>query len=115
MRKNPFNCQGEYSDRDPSQCLELIHAREGIELIGALKTPSLRNLAGTAPYMHKGQIKTPKESLEHYNKAPLAMIGHNETDSPLGLVSFELRQLEAFLMTLQAPLEIEQRWLQPPQ
>jgi len=115
VRKNPFNCQGEYSDRDPSQCLELIHAREGIELIGALKTPSLRNLAGTAPYMHKGQIKTPKESLEHYNKAPLAMIGHNETDSPLGLVSFELRQLEAFLMTLQAPLEIEQRWLQPPQ
>ncbi len=115
VRRNPFNCQGEYSDREPDRCLELIHAREGVELIGALKTPSLRNLSGTAPYMHKGQIKTLKETLEHYNEAPFAMIGHNETEEPLGLLSFELRQLEAFLMTLQAPLKIEQRWLQSPQ
>jgi len=84
-------------------------------LIGALKTPSLRNLSGTAPYMHKGQIKTLEETLAHYNEAPFAMIGHNETEEPLGLLSFELRQLEAFLKTLQAPLEIEQRWLQAPQ
>lgn len=115
VRNNPFNCQSEYSDREPEQCLELIHAREGIVLIGALKTPSLRNLSGTAPYMHKGQINTLEETLEHYNDAPFAMIGHNETEEPLGLLSFELRQLEAFLKTLQAPLEIEQRWLQAPQ
>jgi cytochrome c peroxidase len=115
VRSNPFNCQSVYSDREPEKCLELIHAREGIELIGALKTPSLRNLSDTAPYMHKGQIKTLKETLEHYNDAPFAMIGHNETEEPLGLLSFELRQLEAFLKTLQAPLEIEQRWLQAPQ
>ena len=114
VRRNEFNCLGSYSDAQPGQCLELTHAREGVELIAALKTPSLRNLEGTAPYMHKGQIKTLKETLDHYNSAPLAMIGHNEAEEPLGLLPFELKQLEAFLLTLTAPVAVEEKWLQPP-
>ncbi len=93
----------------------MTHAREGIELIGALKTPSLRNLAGTAPYMHKGQIATLSETLNHYNRAPLAMIGHNEAEEPLGLLPFEIKQLEAFLLTLTAPVAVDEKWLKPPQ
>ncbi len=41
------------------------------------------------------------------------MIGHNES-KPLGLSAAELLQLEAFLMTLAAPLSTPQRWLRPP-
>jgi len=115
VRQNKFNCLGPYSDAGEGQCLELTHAREGIELIGALKTPSLRNLAGTAPYMHKGQIATLSETLNHYNWAPLAMIGHNEAEEPLGLLPFEIKQLEAFLLTLTAPVAVDEKWLQPPQ
>ena len=79
-----------------------------------MRTPSLRNLEGTAPYMHKGQMQTLAEVLRHYNEAPLAMIGHNES-KPLGLRKRELRQLEAFLDTLAAPLATDPAWLRPPQ
>jgi cytochrome c peroxidase len=34
---------------------------------GKYKTPSLRNVALTAPYMHDGRFKTLEEVLEHYN------------------------------------------------
>ena len=77
--------------------------KTGIELVGAVKTPSLRNLENTAPFMHKGQIATIREVLEHYNAAPDAMIGHNEA-KPLGLSGRELRQIESFLATLAAPV-----------
>lgn len=114
VKQHQFNCLGPYSDAAPNQCLELIHAREGVELIGAFKTPSLRNLQGTAPYMHKGQIVGLAETLDHYNTAPFAMIGHNEAENPLGLLPYEVNQLEAFLNTLSAPIAVDQRWLQAP-
>lgn len=102
VMQDPFNCRGVYSDDPQRHCPELEFARSGPELIGTVRTPSLRNLEGTAPFMHKGQIATLSAVLEHYNEAPVAMIGHNES-KPLDLDSRELRQLEAFLGTLAAP------------
>ena len=99
---DPFNCRGEFSDDAARQCPELDFMRSGVELVGAFRTPSLRNLQDTAPFMHKGQIASLGEVLRHYNEAPDAMIGHNEAE-PLGLTRRELRQLEAFLHTLAAP------------
>ncbi|MDH3350593.1 MAG: hypothetical protein OEM51_03520 [Gammaproteobacteria bacterium] len=110
---DPFNCRGEFSDAAVADCAELEFARTGAELIGAFRTPSLRNLENTAPYMHKGQIETLAEVLQHYNEAPLAMIGHNET-KPLRLGRRELRQLEAFLDTLSAPPATADKWLTRP-
>jgi cytochrome c peroxidase len=108
VKNNIFNCDGPYSDDLGRNCAELEYARTGPELIGAFRTPSLRNLENTAPFMHKGQLASLFEVLRHYNKAPLAMIGHNEA-KPLGLRDSELRQLEAFLHTLSAPLTAEQK------
>lgn len=34
---------------------------------GKFKTPSLRNIALTAPYMHDGRFRTLEECIEHYN------------------------------------------------
>lgn len=99
-----FNCRSIYSDDPERSCAELDFARTGVELIGAFKTPSLRNLQDTAPFMHKGQLATLADVLEHYNEAPDAMIGHNEAE-PLGLTKSELQQVEAFLNTLAAPVE----------
>jgi len=104
---NAFNCGGPYSDDRDRNCAELEYARTGPELLGAFRTPSLRNLENTAPFMHKGQIATLPEVLRHYNEAPLAMIGHNET-KPLKLRDSDLRQIEAFLHTLFAPLPSDQ-------
>ena len=109
---DPFNCLGAFSDSATPLCAELEFVRTGAELVGAVRTPSLRNLDGTAPFMHKGQIKTLHDVLRHYNDAPLAMIGHSEV-MPLGLSGRKLRQLEAFLHTLAAPLETAREWLRP--
>lgn len=111
---NDFNCVGSYSDDASRSCAELEYTRTGPELIAAFRTPSLRNLDVTAPYMHKGQLPTLLAVLEHYNEAPLAMIGHNEA-KPLKLRNSDLRQLEAFLLTLSSPLAIDEKWLQAPQ
>ena len=110
---DPFNCRGELSDASEDSCAELEFARKGYEVLGTFRTPSLRNLDDTQPYMHKGQISTLAEVLAHYNNAPLAMIGHNEA-KPLELNATELMQLEVFLMSLAAPLATDEKWLSPP-
>ena len=111
---DPFNCLGEFSDDPARNCPELTYVRTGIELVGATRTPSLRNLAGTEPFGHKGQQETLTEVLEQYNDSPKAMIGHNEAEVPLGLSRRELKWLEAFLLTLDAPLATDPEWLAPP-
>lgn len=113
LETDPFNCLGEFSDDPRPYCGELRFARSGIELIGAMRTPSLRNLENTGPFMHRGQLATLAEVLDHYNRAPLSMIGHNEAKS-LGLNRRELGQLEAFLGTLAAPLATPPEWLTAP-
>jgi cytochrome c peroxidase len=105
--EHPFNCKGQHNDAALRNCSELAFARTGPELIGAFRTPSLRNLEKTAPYGHKGQLVALADVLAHYNAAPDAMIGHNEA-KPLGLGNRELAQIEAFLRTLSAPVEMLQ-------
>lgn len=110
---DPFNCEGAFSDDPDRACPELRFARTGPELLGAFRTPSLRNLEGTAPFMHQGQLATLEDVLEHYDRAPLSMIGHNEA-KPLSLSRRERAQLVAFLETLSAPPATPPEWLQPP-
>ena len=110
LKNDPFNCLGPYSDAMSHQCEEFTYMRTGSVVLGSMRTPSLRNLGGTAPYMHKGQLSTLAQVMEHYNAAPLALIGHNET-KPLGLSKKQLRQLELFLKTLDAPLSTADEWL----
>ena len=111
---DPFNCLGRFSDAPPEACAELEFTRSGFVVLGAFRTPSLRNLENTQPYMHKGQLFTLADVLDHYNDAPPAMIGHNEA-KPLGLSRAERRRLEAFLETLAAPLATPDTWLRPPE
>jgi len=108
-----FNCLGEYNDAADPYCGELRFARTGDELIGAHKTPSLRNVALTPPYMHAGQMSSLADVIDQYNRAPLALVGHNEAE-PLGLTWRERKQLEAFLHTLTGPPATAPQWLAPP-
>jgi len=112
-QQDPFNCVGEFSDASSTQCSELRFARTANDLVSAHKTPTLRNVSLTAPYMHGGQIASLRAVLQHYNSAPVSMLSHNEA-KPLGLRTVELRQLEAFLLTLTAPLATPAKWLQAP-
>jgi len=113
-RDDPFNCLGDFSDDPQKACAELRYTKTGDDLIGAQKTPSLRNVADTAPYMHSGQMHTLADILDLYNRAPLALVGHNEA-KPLNLSGRELKQLEAFLHTLSGPVAADPRWLTRPE
>jgi cytochrome c peroxidase len=97
-----FSCTSRYSDAKPDDCEELRFAvTDGEELVRSYKTPSLRNVANHAPYMHAGQFATLDQVLAHYNQASRAPFGHSEL-KPLHLSPVELGQLAAFLKTLTA-------------
>lgn len=108
-----FNCRSPYSDA-PENCAELEFAvTEDPALVGAMKTPSLRNVADRAPYMHAGQFATLEEVVDHYNRAPAAPLGKSEL-KPLSLTSRERGQLVAFLRALSAPLATPDSLLRAP-
>ncbi len=108
-----FKCWSEFSDDEKRDCphLRYMQARAG-ESIGAFKTPSLRKTQYVAPFMHNAWYTNLREVLEHYNRAPAAPYGQTELE-PLHLHAAELRQLEAFLLTLPAPLETAPHLLAP--
>jgi cytochrome c peroxidase len=68
------------------------------------KTPSLRNVALTAPYMHDGRFGTLEEVIEHYNSGghPSTTVDPNMkfTTGGLQLTPEKKAQLIAFLHTL---------------
>lgn len=100
LRADEFNCLGRFSDAKPEQCGELnFLADDEASTASAFKTPSLRNVALRAPYMHAGQLVSLDEVVRHYAKAPAAANGHSEL-KPLGLSEREIRDLAAFLGTL---------------
>ena len=109
-----FACTSRWSDAGADDCEELkFAATEGEELLRAYKTPSLRNVAGRAPFMHAGQLATLSDVIAHYDRAPAAPMGHSEL-KPLRLSANERRQLEAFLRTLSGPAIAPPGWLESP-
>jgi cytochrome c peroxidase len=75
---------------------------------GNFKTPSLRNLAFTAPYMHDGRFETLDEVIDHYSEG----LVYSETIDPLmkkvseggvHLTPQEKADLKAFLLSLSDP------------
>ncbi|MBC7369639.1 MAG: cytochrome C peroxidase [Undibacterium sp.] len=72
---------------------------------GKFKTPSLRNVAVTAPYMHDGRLGTLEEVVAHYDHgvSRTATLDPNlakHPDAGLQLTMEEQRSLVAFLRTL---------------
>ncbi|HEX6599740.1 MAG TPA: cytochrome c peroxidase [Gemmatimonadaceae bacterium] len=109
-----FNCTSRYSDAKPDDCDELNFAvTDGEELVRAYKTPSLRDVANRAPYMHAGQITTLEDVVAHYDAAAKAPFGHSEL-RPLHLSATEQQQLVAFLKTLTGPLQAPAGYLEAP-
>jgi len=68
---------------------------------GKFKTPSLRNIALTPPYMHDGRFETLEEVIEFYNKGEHGNVkGVDVNIHPLNLTDEQKKQLIAFLHTL---------------
>ncbi|HUE38246.1 MAG TPA: cytochrome c peroxidase [Candidatus Binatia bacterium] len=71
--------------------------------IGAFKTPTLRNIAATAPYMHDGSLATLWDVMDHYNKGGVANPYLDGGMQRLGLSEAEIDDMVAFLETLTTP------------
>jgi cytochrome c peroxidase len=116
LKKSAFLRTSEWSD-DPSDLsrqsfydLELVDRMKG-----AWRTPSFRDVALTAPYMHNGYYATLEEVVQHYN---LAVEGADAVGDPsvqihpLALTEAEESDLVAFLKTLTgAP--VAEEWVRP--
>ena len=94
--------------------LDLVYADKGFGSVtgdpmdfGKFKTPSLRNIMVTAPYMHDGRFETIDKVLEFYSEDIKAHPNldprlKSNSGEPLKLEfeDFEIEQLKAFLETL---------------
>ncbi len=77
----------------------------------AFKTPSLRNVAETAPYMHDGSIETLAEVVDFYDKGGFDNPGKDPRMFPRNLTDEEKADLTAFLESLSG----EYPRIQPPE
>ena len=109
-RLDEFNClatEDITNLESQESCLELPYLDDtNNELVGAFKTPSLRNVALTPPYMHDGRFETLEEVIRHYDQLQdTVAIGHREeTLKPLNLEPSEINDLIAFLKSLSSPI-----------
>lgn len=67
---------------------------------GAFKTPTLRDIEHTGPYMHDGSLKTLEEVVDHYDKGGKKNPWLNERMKPLKLTAQEKQDLVAFMKAL---------------
>ncbi len=105
VKQSEFNGVGPYSD-DPTGEAELkirYLAIDGHDH-AKFKTPSLRNAAVTAPYMHQGQFGTLDEVVRFYSTMEGALTHTQHHPDPLmqprNLTEEEIASLVAFLETL---------------
>jgi len=103
VRGSPFNLLGQYNDdtsratAQPTRYVQLEHRNWG-----EFRTPSLRNVAVTAPYMHDGGFPTLRDVLRHYSELDEDRL-HADGERilrRLNLEPNEINDLLAFLETL---------------
>lgn len=100
--RDPFNGAGRLSDEPAGTAGgKLRQLRRSPETWGQFKTPSLRNVARTAPYMHRGQLATLRDVLRHYATLDGVAPGDAEASlAPLRLTEQETDDLIGFLDSL---------------
>ncbi len=87
--------------RDPGRCA--VTGKEADR--GAFKTPTLREVARTAPYMHDGSIATLEDVIEFYNRGGNANPNLDPEIHPLHLTADEKQALVAFLRSLSGAVQ----------
>ncbi|MGV6810302.1 MAG: hypothetical protein ACWA5U_10545 [bacterium] len=106
MLKNEFNANGTFNDANESgknYRNKLDYVYQNVEFRGQFKTPSLRNVALTHPYMHTGEFENLAEVIDYYNTVSERMDEANHQEvllKSLNLSPHEQSALLAFLNTL---------------
>lgn len=99
--QSPFTRNGPYADA-PSPGAPIQYLDQKTHQLGQFKTPSLRGVADTAPYMHDGRFATLEEVVRFYDtRQGAAPLGHPTTLlQPLELSGQDVADLVAFLESL---------------
>jgi cytochrome c peroxidase len=72
---------------------------------GAFKTPTLREVARTAPYMHDGSLATLQDVIDYYDRGGNRNPGLDREVAPLRLAARDARALVAFLHALNGDVQ----------
>jgi cytochrome c peroxidase len=108
LRADPFNLLGPWNDdRTGAAAVKTRHVEATHASFGQFKTPMLRSLGRTAPYMHDGRYATLREVVVHYSELDMERI-HTHGEQllrPLKLAPSEIDDLVAFLESLTGPTE----------
>ncbi len=67
---------------------------------GAFKTPTLRDIALTAPYFRDGSSKKLMDAIDHYNRGGVSSKDRSADIKPLNLTPAEMADIEAFMHAL---------------
>jgi cytochrome c peroxidase len=117
LLRDPFNVMSQFSDdRSKRTRAKIEFLANTQENWGRFKTPTLRNTAQSAPYMHQGQFATLREVVEYYSTLDKALPAGHHAETilrPLFLSEQEVADLVAFLEGL-TDVSIEPRLLQNP-
>ena len=103
LLRSPFTRAGSHADAEtPNAPIQFLDAQT--EQLGQFKTPTLRGVADTAPYMHDGRFDTLEQVVRFYSTRDGASpLGHPTTLlRPLRLTDPEIADLVAFLRSLSA-------------
>ncbi len=92
---------------DPGRAARVKSEADKKKFLKAFKTPGLRNVALSAPYMHDGSLKTLEEVVDFYDRGGDEQVNLDPLMRPLNLTAREKWDLVAFLHALSDPLEVE--------
>lgn len=104
--RDPMNARSRHSDDATGEAADRIRFLAATsEQEGQFKTPPLRNVALTAPYMHDGRFQTLEEVVRFYSElGETPPFGHREDSlMVLDLSDAEVDALAAFLRALTNP------------
>ena len=117
VARDPFNAAGTHSDAPEGEAARRVRAlRQTSDSWGEFKTPGLRNVAQSPPYMHQGQFATLEDVVRFYStlEGSIGSSHHQEQILvPLNLSEAESEDLLAFLRSLSSAAP-ESAWSRPP-
>lgn len=114
LRADPFNAAGAFSDAPAASAMRerLSFLPDPLSQLGAFKTPTLREISLTAPYMHDGRFGTLEQVVRFYTEHG-SQAGHGrivgQREETLDLIPpltmAQRSDLVEFLRTLAAPVD----------
>jgi cytochrome c peroxidase len=103
LQSSPYTLAGAWNDdADKSGAWAVQNVRQTHADFGTFRTPSLRGVAETAPYMHNGSLPDLASVVRHYNEIDLERM-HAEGEAillPLNMTEVEMSDLVEFLESL---------------